>query len=434
MHFRTVRTTHKAKVTQYGQIVQSYRRESDGMPATRVLNSLGVVTDREAENYKMALIANRLGSRVQIVDAEFLARLTPTVAWTRDLADICACLQAWEDSGMKRLLQDIFVGHGDDVQPADVVAALVTQRCVAPASKLAATRWFPNTALPELLAISPALFHNTRIHSVLSRLEACDADLQNSLSTMLLHADHQPRTAFFIDCTDTWFTANGPSIAQRGKTKEEFYRRKIGIVLLCRDDGMPLRFKVVQGNTDDGVAMLAMLDSLRAEPWMGTAPLVADRALGNTADFIKLIAEDIPFITSLVAQERAAYGATVACPALMDLDHNVFSLSCLAALRSRCMIRSTSAPRAFGDLVARRANRPACSVVLGRWAIFGSGEARNSGLAADVLSDYAQSATLEVCGAQAAFGPDADFGSLRQRRRRRQHWRDGAGRWRRLHG
>lgn len=321
MHFRTVRTTHKGKVTQYGQIVQSYRRESDGMPATKVLQSLGVVTDLQAENYKLAINASRLGVKVQIVDADFLARLRPSVAWTRDLADLCACLQAWQDSGMKKLLKDLFLGHGEDVPPDDVVAALVTQRCVAPASKLAATRWFPDTALPELLGISPAQFHNSRIHRVLERLEACDVDLQNGLSNKVLQQDGQPLTSFFIDCTDTWFVGHGPAMAQRGKTKEEFYRRKVGIVLLCRQDGMPLRFKVIQGNTDDGVAMLGLLDSLQAEPWLGSVPIVADRALGNTADFSKLIAQRIPFVTSLVAQEHSAYGAEVACPGLLELDH-----------------------------------------------------------------------------------------------------------------
>src|SRR5512147_1301077 len=46
---------------------------------------------------------------------------------------------------------------------AEVICALTIQRCVAPGSKLYAQRWFPRTALPELLGVAPAQFHNTRI-------------------------------------------------------------------------------------------------------------------------------------------------------------------------------------------------------------------------------------------------------------------------------
>ena len=283
MQFRTVKAKVKGGFRVYGQIVESFRRESDGMPTHKVVASLGEVTEAQAAVFKKAFQAARTGASLQVLDPGTLDALLPVAEWSRHWLDVAACLQAWEDSGLQALVRSLFSGHEEDVHPADVIAALVVQRCVAPASKLAACKWFPDTALPELLGVGPARFHNTRLHRVLTRLEQADGDLQRAMSDLLCNSDGQPCTALFIDCTDTWFTGQGPGMAERGETKEGFYREKIGILLLCRQDGMPLRFKVLRGNTDDGKAMLAQLTEVSDAAWLAGVPLVADRALGNTA-------------------------------------------------------------------------------------------------------------------------------------------------------
>lgn len=320
MQFRVVKAKVKGGFRQYGQIVESFRRESDGMPTHRVVGSLGQVTDDQAAVFKAAFHAARCGAGVQVLEAGVLDALQPVAEWSRDWLDVAACLQAWEDSGLQAMMRSLFSGHGDDVEPADIVAALVVQRCVAPASKLAACKWFGDTSLPELLGIDPARFGNTRVHRVLQRLEEVESDLQCAMPDLLLKCGDQPCTALFMDCTDTWFTGQGPELAERGKTKEGFCREKIGILLLCRQDGMPLRFKVLRANTDDGKAMLTQLSELSDAAWLNNVPLVVDRALGNTSDLLEMSTLGLQFVTALVANEHAAYGAVFDCPALHDID------------------------------------------------------------------------------------------------------------------
>lgn len=320
MQFRTVSAKVKGGVRTYGQIVKSYRRPTDGKPTHKVIASLGEVTAAQAAAFKTALAAIRTGNAVQVVDAKALDDHGPVAQWSRKWLDVAACIQAWQDSGLEAMVRGLFADHEQDVHPADVVAALVVQRCVAPDSKLEACSWFPDTALPELLGIAPAKFHNTRVHRVLEQLEKVDANLQCALSDLMAKADGESCTALYIDCTDTWFTGRGPELAQRGKTKEEFYREKIGIVLLCRQDGMPLRFEVLRGNTEDGGAMLRLLGQMEGAAWLGAAPLVADRAVGNTADLLEMADLGLRYVTALVASEHRAYGAEFRCPALLDLD------------------------------------------------------------------------------------------------------------------
>ena len=66
MHLRTSRVTRNGKTYEYHQLVESYRRESDGMPATRVLASLGQLSAVELDNIKLAISASRDGKRLAL--------------------------------------------------------------------------------------------------------------------------------------------------------------------------------------------------------------------------------------------------------------------------------------------------------------------------------------------------------------------------------
>ncbi|MFH1464996.1 MAG: hypothetical protein ABIO70_11485 [Pseudomonadota bacterium] len=50
------------------------------------------------------------------------------------------------------MLDELLAG-GEKVNPSLVIEALTLHRCVAPGSKLAASSWYPTTALPELLGV-----------------------------------------------------------------------------------------------------------------------------------------------------------------------------------------------------------------------------------------------------------------------------------------
>jgi len=138
------------------------------------------------------------------------------------------------------------------VRAAEVICALTIQRCVAPGSTLYAQRWFPRTALPELLGVAPAHFHNTRIHRVLDKRDRVETELQDGLVRRYEQRDGTFAT-LFTDVTDAWFEGRGPDLAQRSRTKEGLHNRhKIGILLLCNEHGYPLRWSTLSGRTQDG--------------------------------------------------------------------------------------------------------------------------------------------------------------------------------------
>src|SRR5437773_9135866 len=64
MQLRIARVRRGTKTYEYAQLVESYRREADGMPAHRVVANLGTLSAEQVGNLKVALQASREGKRV----------------------------------------------------------------------------------------------------------------------------------------------------------------------------------------------------------------------------------------------------------------------------------------------------------------------------------------------------------------------------------
>jgi len=231
--------------------------------------------------------------------------------------DVAVLLEIWRQWGLDELFDDLLPIGEAAVAPSMIVAALTIQRCVAPGSKLYAERWFPRTALPELLAVSPENFNNTRLHRLLDGLDQTRRELMAKLPRRYV-AHEGVFTSLFLDVTDTWFVGHGPEMAEHAKTKEGFVRRKVGIVLLCNEHGYPLRWEVIRGRQSDSESMGKMVSSISCLSWVGTAPVVCDRAMGRTVHIRKLLQAGMRFLTALTIDEFGAYTDAIPYQALAD--------------------------------------------------------------------------------------------------------------------
>lgn len=317
MQLRVSRVSRNGKTYEYAQLVESYRREGDGVPMHRVVASLGTLSAVEIENLRTALAAGRSGKRV-VVARTAPGRVTKVAASLRYL-DVAVLLELWRAWELPELLSEVLPHGASEVVPADVVAALAIQRCVSPGSKLSATRWFPRSALPELLGIAPDAFNNTRLHRVLDALEKSEVALMAKLPRRYQEREGD-FLAMFLDTTDTWFVGHGPALAKRGKTKEGMIQQKIGIALLCNHAGYPLRWQVLPGTAADAVTMPAMLRSIAGLSWAAQAPVVLDRAVGKTAQIRELFATELRFVTALTVSEFSSYAPSLPHKPFASLD------------------------------------------------------------------------------------------------------------------
>jgi len=311
VHIRVSRVRRNGKRYEYAQLVESYRRD-DGMPAHRVVASLGTLSSAEIANLRAALAASRRGERVAVTQTPTRA---PKPQATLRYLDLAVLLELWRQWKLDELLEQLLGTR----TAAAVACALTLHRCSDPQSKLHAVRWFPRTALPELLDLPAAQFNNTRLHRVLELLDQQGYTLMKSLPGSVAESQ-QPFVALYGDVTDTWFAGDGPELAERGKTKEGLYERKIGIVLLCSDEGMPLRWDVIAGNEPDDQALTRMLSSVRGLGWVGDTPVVCDRAVGKSATLRDLVDTGLRFLTALNSTEISKYASTLPWKPVEDLS------------------------------------------------------------------------------------------------------------------
>jgi transposase len=318
MHIRFVTVGRHGRKQRYPQLVQSFRRPSDGMPAHRVLAGLADLSPLELDNLRTALEANRRGKRVALVSVPKAARPLKPAANLRYM-DLAVLLEVWRQWQLDELFGSVLAPSEEHLAGTAVICVLTLQRCSEPDSKLAATRWLPRTALPELLAIDPLSFNNTRIHRVLESLE----EATDQLMTKLIHRYQERNGAFatlFVDVTDTWFVGHGPSQAQRAKVKDGHVARKVGIVLLCNERGYPLRWEVVEGRAPDSSTISTMLRSVAGLSWCRNVPTVCDRAMGKTAHLRQMLEAELRFVTALTTPEFDAYVPAIPYAAVADLE------------------------------------------------------------------------------------------------------------------
>jgi hypothetical protein len=318
MFVRTSCATRRGKTYSYTQLVESFRRESDGMPQHRVLANLGKLTALEVENLKASLEASRKGRRVVVAPSRASVKAGDKPGANLRYLDLAVARELWRAWGLGKTLDELLPVGEAEVAAGLVIESLVMQRLVAPASKLSAVTWFPNTALPELTGIRLSQFNNTRLHRTLSDLDSVTPALMDKLPPCYRKRDGA-FASLFMDVTDTWFEGHGCPKAARAKTKEGLIKRKIGIVLLCNEHGFPLRWEVVNGKCADGPAMLAMLDTVAGLDWLGEAPLVLDRAMGHSVQIHAMVASKLRFLTALTRPEFDSYAPSLPYQKLADL-------------------------------------------------------------------------------------------------------------------
>jgi len=119
----------------------------------------------------------------------------------------------------------------------------------------------------------------------------------------------------------THFEGRGPELAERGRTKEGLRnRRKIGVVLMCDQLGFPLRWNVTPGKRDDKTCMSELIDQLQGALWLGDAPIVCDRAMGQASGVDKLLRSGFRFLVAIPRNEIDSYHVTVPTELLDQLE------------------------------------------------------------------------------------------------------------------
>jgi transposase len=174
---------------------------------------------------------------------------------TRQFGACYLGLELW-----KRLELDRFFQQAIDEAPADVpwsrIAALLTiNRLCAPGSELAvAQRWYPSTALDDLLGIEEGQINDTRLYRCLDQILPHKTKLEGHLKDRygsLFGADFD---VLLYDLTSTYVegAAEDNPMMRRGYSRDHRPDcEQMVIALIVNSEGFPFSYETFDGNRAD---------------------------------------------------------------------------------------------------------------------------------------------------------------------------------------
>jgi transposase len=195
---------------------------------------------------------------------------------------------------MKRLGMDKLIGTKPS-RERDLVLAMVAARVVEPDSKLATTRWWKNTSLPEVFGVTGA--GEEDLYAAMDWL----VDRQDVIEKKLATRHLCEGGLVLYDLSSSYVEGTHCPLAFRGYNRDgKKGKLQVNYGLLTNPEGIPVAISAFPGNTSDSKTVMTQLDKLRGDFGIGEMVLVGDRGMisqNHIESFQK--EEGIDWITAL---------------------------------------------------------------------------------------------------------------------------------------
>lgn len=222
-----------------------------------------------------------------------------------------------------------------------IVATIATRIC-EPDSKLAMTRWWKNTTLPEMLDFGSAdeddvyeamdwlLKRQSRIEKKLAKRHLSDGD-------MVLY-----------DLTSSYFEGVTCPLARFGKSRDRKRNTlQVNYGLIATKEGCPVSVSVYEGNTGDSTTLMEQAQKVRDDFGVGEMVLVGDRGMISQKQIDKL--KDMDRMAWITALKTGAISKLMKAGAvqlnlfdernLFEFEHQDFPDERLVACRNKALGR-----------------------------------------------------------------------------------------------
>jgi len=299
-----------SKVT-YLQLAHNERHPKTGSPVAKVIHNFG----RKDKVDKEAL-ARLVSSISRILDLPMtessLASSALEIVDSRRLGGAFILDQMWERLGIADALRSAAKGRRIDADAVERICfALVAQRCLEPASKLAAIQWVgERVAIPDCPDFDDDAAYRAMDFLLAALPEIAERIFSSTANLLNLSCD-----IIFVDTTSTYFerdVADGEDDLDLAKTAEEKAADKNGpdaggpsesaarrfnkhskdkrpdlpqvvLGMAVTAEGVPVRCWTFPGNTSDQVIIRTIKDDLAG--WMlNRVVWVADRGFNSVAN------------------------------------------------------------------------------------------------------------------------------------------------------
>jgi transposase len=182
---------------------------------------------------------------------------------TRQFGSCWLGLELWKRLELDRFFEQTVDEHEADVPWSRVAAVLAINRLCAPGSELAIEeRWYPATALDDLLGIEEGKINDTRLYRCLDRILPHKTKLERHLKQRYGELFKAEFDVLLYDLTSTYVegAAEKNPMMRRGYSRDHRPDcEQMVIALIVNSEGFPFSYETFDGNRADVSTMETIL-------------------------------------------------------------------------------------------------------------------------------------------------------------------------------
>lgn len=192
-------------------------------------------------------------------------------------------VELWKRLGLDRFYEQLLDGEAADVAWSRVAAVLAINRLCAPGSELSIEeRWYPDTALDDLLRIEEGKINDTRLYRCLDRLLPHKKALEQHLKQRYGELFGAEFDVLLYDLTSSYVegAAERNPMMQRGYSRDHRPDcKQLVIALIVNIEGFPFSYETFDGNRTDVTTLEAILRMVERKYGKARRVWVFDRGI-----------------------------------------------------------------------------------------------------------------------------------------------------------
>jgi hypothetical protein len=191
--------------------------------------------------------------------------------------------ELWKQLRLDQFFEQTIDGLDADVPWSKVAAVLAINRLCAPGSELAIEqRWYPATALDDLLEIEEGKINDTRLYRCLDQMLPHKTKLERHLKQRYGELFAAEFDVLLYDLTSTYVegAAEKNPMMRRGYSRDHRPDcEQMVIALIVNQDGFPFSYETFDGNRADVATMEAVLRMVERKYGKARRIWVMDRGI-----------------------------------------------------------------------------------------------------------------------------------------------------------
>src|SRR6202043_3992182 len=202
---------------------------------------------------------------------------------TRQFGSCYLGLELWKRLQLDRFFEEAVDAHDADLPGSRVAALLGINRLCAPGSELAIEeRWYPSTALDDLLEIEEGKINDTRLYRCLDRILPHKTKLERHLKERYGTLFGAEFDVLLYDLTSTYVegAAEKNPMMRRGYSRDHRPDcEQMVIALIVNSEGFPFSYETFDGNRADVSTMETILGMVERKYGKARRIWVMDRGV-----------------------------------------------------------------------------------------------------------------------------------------------------------